>query len=194
MKKIEKLVDEFEADLTKRVKDKIRKQVEKYEKSLRASGYFELIESGKEAGEPVDIARCLLTKQARDQLGDKYCVEDDKKCAALEKAYTEMKSVFCPKGEEELILLLTKLLNHVEHINTKLEDVGTSVEEASDLIDKIDLTFIGTLGGSLRQIASDFITPLSCTMGDKHDRDRYISNLKSLIELLSAAESFLAVR
>jgi hypothetical protein len=96
--------------------------------------------------------------------------------------------------------LITKLCETAKRIDSKLisltpsglsmipragaappERLVEEAQEASALMEKIDEK--AALGGSIRLIAYDFITPLA-SIGDEHERKRYIESLETLVEIL----------
>jgi hypothetical protein len=153
-----------------------------------------------EKGERKGVEKCLLTKRAHDDLKATYCTSTPERCEALERAYAKLRDEFCPSVDPELLALISQLREKAERIHSKLiglspdgvpipraeawsppERLIEEAKEASNLMDKIDEK--AALGGSIRLIAYDFITPLA-SIGDEQERKRYIESLETLAEVL----------
>jgi hypothetical protein len=123
---------------------------------------------------------CLNVLKSFEALKKVYCADPKSdRCNALSKAFKTMSADLCPGNLAYLSVLLERLV-------ALAVDITGEAEEANMTIEIIEEQFKPILGGSLRQLSHDFITPF---MIGAADRELYIAGLRALRNLLYPAPS-----
>jgi hypothetical protein len=119
---------------------------------------------------------CLNALRSFNELKKEYCTDPKSdRCTALSKAFRTMSAELCSEGDTAYLSVL------LDRLVELAGDIDSAVDEAYMTIEIIEERFKPILGGSLRQLSHDFITPLK---SDAANHKLYIDGLRALHNLL----------